>query len=96
MEDLMTRGVPYRQALTIAPLLTADTKPAADSLPAQLRQALSRLSADERDIIIGRLIEHRPLREIAREVGHTVGVVRGLQLSALRKLTANAAEGADT
>jgi RNA polymerase sigma-70 factor (ECF subfamily) len=95
MEDLMARGVPYRQALTAAPSLTADTESAADSLPEQLRRALASLSADERDIIIGRLIEHRPIREITREVGHTLGVVRGLQLSALRKLTTDATAEAD-
>ncbi|MCB2214298.1 sigma-70 family RNA polymerase sigma factor [bacterium] len=96
MEDLMARGVPYRQALTAAPVLTADTQPADSSLPEQLRESLGALSADERDIIIGRLIEHRTLRDIAREVGHTAGVVRGLQLSALRKLTANTAGEADS
>ncbi len=90
MEDLMARGVPYRQALTAAPLLTAEAEQRDQPLPARLRRSLAALTADERDVIIGRLIERRSARDVAREVGHSVGTVRALQLSALRKLAADA------
>jgi RNA polymerase sigma-70 factor (ECF subfamily) len=96
MEDLMAQGVPYRQALTAAPVLTADTRPKDETLPERLRRSLAALSADERDAVIGQLIERRPARSVAREIGHSVGTVRALLLSALRKLSANAAEGAET
>lgn len=89
MEDLMARGVPYRQALKAAPLLTAEAERSTESLPERLRLSLAALSADERDVIIGRLIEHRPVREVAREVGHFVSAVRTLQLSGLRSLKLN-------
>jgi RNA polymerase sigma factor (sigma-70 family) len=53
----------------------------------RLKRHLAKLTPDERDVIVGKLIENRSAREIAREIGHTGGVVLALQGCGLTKLT---------
>jgi len=60
----------------------------------RLKRRLAKLTADERDVIIGKLIENHPAREVSREIGHAVGVVLALQGCGLAKL-AQAELGAD-
>ncbi len=60
----------------------------------RLKRKLAQLTPAERDVIVGRLIENRPAREVGREVGHAIGGVLALQAAALAKL-AQAEFGAD-
>lgn len=60
----------------------------------RLKRRLAQLTPAERDVIVGKLIENRPAREVGREIGHAVGGVLALQGSALARL-AQAELGAD-
>ena len=89
LEELLKRDIPYRE-YTFG--LYADEswgQPAS-----RLKRKLAQLSPAERDVIVGRLIENRPAREVGREVSHAVGGVLALQAAALAKL-AQAEIGAD-
>lgn len=95
MEDRLRRGEGIRQRAEqprgkANPLLLRSTpKSGAGVTPLtadSLHEALQTLSADERDVLFGRLIENRPLRQIAREIGRTAAAARRLQLIALQKL----------
>jgi len=52
----------------------------------RLKRRLAQLSPVERDVIVGKLIENRSAREIAREVSHSIGNVLALQGCGLAKL----------
>jgi RNA polymerase sigma-70 factor (ECF subfamily) len=82
LEDFLERGQSYQRSVEL-------DNPDAACQPesaALLKRALSALSTDERDVIVGHIIEKRPTKEIAREIGLSVAAVRSLQCQALRKL----------
>lgn len=82
MEQLLERGLPYKNALP--PIL-----PSTPTLPLsanELKSVLSQLAQEERDVLIGKLIERRPTREVAREIGRSVPAVKALQRQGLRHL----------
>lgn len=82
LEDFLERGSDYRHGNEFAHLgLESHGKPAE-----VLKQSLAKLSVDERDVIVGRIIEKRSTKEIAREIGRSVAGVRSLQNQALLKL----------
>ena len=89
LEELLKLGLDYRE--------TSFTHYAGESWgqPAgRLKRRLAELNPVERDVIVGKLIEGRPTREVGREVGHAGGAVLALQGNALAKL-AQAELGAD-
>ncbi len=83
LEGLLVRGQNYRNGMEPQSVEEAPSNPAA-----HLKQSLAQLSVDERDVIVGRIIEKRSTKEVAREIGRTVAGVRSLQNQALSKLIA--------
>lgn len=51
-----------------------------------LAQAVDRLPADQRRVIVGRYLEDRSIREVAEAMGRSEGAVKQLQLRALENL----------
>lgn len=96
MEDRLRRGeILWRSALqwrqkpdTLIEVSFQENTSAGGTLTSarSLHDALQILSADEREVLVGRLIENRSLRQIAREIGRTIAAARVLQLIALQKL----------
>lgn len=82
MEKLLARGLSYQKALS--PILQA--RPALPGSAGQMKSVLSQLSIEERDVIIGKLIERRPTRDVAREIGRSAPAVKALQRQGLRHL----------
>ena len=82
METLLERGVSYKNTVpaigqsNLEPPLTAD----------QMKSVLFQLPNQERDVLIGKLIERRSTRDIAREIGRSVPAVKALQRQGLRHL----------
>ncbi len=58
-----------------------------------IQEALNRLSSDYRRVLNWRIIEGRPVGEVAIKMKRTPGAVRSLQLRALRALKAILEEG---
>lgn len=82
METLLARGLNYEQAMP-----PASTTPNSAALPADhLKAMLARLPSATRDVIVGKLIERRPTRGVAREIGRSAAVVRDLQHQGLEQL----------
>jgi RNA polymerase sigma-70 factor (ECF subfamily) len=81
LEDLLERGKNYHHGMIFE---SAEEVPS--NSPGALKHALAMLSVDERDVIVGRIIEKRSVKEVAREIGHSVAGVRSLQNQALQKL----------
>jgi RNA polymerase sigma factor (sigma-70 family) len=91
LEDLLERQQDYDRGLLLDNF-EIETK---NSPAKKLKHALAALSPDERDVIVGRIIEKRPAKEVAREIGRSVAGVRSLQNQALGKLlTASDSESA--
>ena len=82
METLLERGQPYKD--TAYTIIQTDINQAmsADLIKSMLFQ----LPYEERDVLIGRLIERRATRDIAREIGRSVPAVKALQRQGLRHL----------
>lgn len=55
---------------------------------ARLFQLVRSLPADQRRVVLKRFVQHRSVREIAREFGRTEGAVKQLQFRALENLRA--------
>jgi RNA polymerase sigma-70 factor (ECF subfamily) len=53
---------------------------------AQLFSWVTRLPADQRQVIVARFVEQRSIREIAQQLGRSEGAVKQLQFRALEKL----------
>jgi RNA polymerase sigma-70 factor, ECF subfamily len=83
LEDLLEQGQNYRRGIEFEP--ADETRP---NPTCTLKCSLARLSVDERDVIVGRIIEKRSTKEVAREIGRSVAGVRSLQNQALSKLVA--------
>lgn len=58
-----------------------------------VQEALNRLSPDYRRVLTWRIIEGRPVEEVAGKMKRTPGAIRSLQLRALRALKAILEEG---
>ena len=81
LEELLKRGIRYQD--------TSITSSVPDSLGQSAnkhKQVLIQLSSAERDVIVGKLIEKRPTKEVGKEVGHAANATLALQVSALSKL----------
>ena len=83
LEDLLEKGQNYHRGMNPGPTEAGLSNPAC-----LLKRSLAKLSVAERDVIVGRIIEKRSAKEVAREIGRSVAAVRSLQNQALRKLTA--------
>jgi RNA polymerase sigma-70 factor (ECF subfamily) len=82
METLLERGTPYKKTL---PAITAtDLEPPLSAN--RMKSLLCHLSIEERDVLIGKLIERRSTRDVAREIGRSVPAVKALQRQGLRHL----------
>jgi RNA polymerase sigma factor (sigma-70 family) len=89
LEELLKVGLDYREITFHHYTGESWGQPAG-----RLKRRLAQLNPEERDILVGKLIENRPTREVGREVGHAAGAVLTLQGNALAKL-AQAELGAD-
>ena len=83
--------LPDHSAMTLANQLVADgTSPSAhvvqEETLARVREALERLSARDREILVLRHLEHLSVGEIAAVVGITPGAVKVRRLRALQRL----------
>lgn len=86
-----TLGLPDESALALADRLVArQSSPSArlqrEELRAQVRRALAALPDVDREILVLRLLEELPAKEIAAVLGMTVGAIRTRQARALVRL----------
>jgi len=90
MEELLRRGWSYDQAPQKQVYWSPDDLPSDRDNPQAntyiLKRALARLSTDEREVVIGKLVENRTNRAIGREIGRTASTVKQIQHQALIKL----------
>ncbi|HCU57225.1 MAG TPA: hypothetical protein DF984_03200 [Anaerolineaceae bacterium] len=82
METLLERGVPYNNASPATAPITLELPLSAR----QMKSMLSQLPNQERDVLIGKLIERRSTRDVAREIGRSAPTVKALQRQGLRHL----------
>ena len=85
-----------RQVELVENLPAADVEPAAaverDLTSDALRRALSKLEADQRDVVVMRFVVNMPIADVAQTINRSEDAVKGLQrrgLMALRALLAD-------
>jgi RNA polymerase sigma-70 factor (ECF subfamily) len=72
--------------LAEAPSRSAVAPPPPDPLDPELVEALGRLSAEQREVVVLRFVADLPLEAVARITGRRVGAVKALQHRALENL----------
>lgn len=82
METLLERGMSYKNSVSAIFPINLEPPLSAE----QMKSVLFQLNNEERDVLIGKLIERRPTRDIAREIGRSVPAVKALQRQGLRHL----------
>ena len=83
METLLECGLAYDRALPAIHLNESEMPLSAE----QMKSALSQLPIEKRDVLIGKLIERRPTRDVAREIGRSAAAVKILERQGLRRIS---------
>jgi RNA polymerase sigma-70 factor (ECF subfamily) len=75
METLLERGLSYKRTVSAIFPTNLEQPQSAE----QMKSVLFLFNNEERDVLIGKLIERRPTREVAREIGRSAPAVKALQ-----------------
>lgn len=89
METLLERGLTYEKAAQ----LPAESQPGVPSSAHQTKFLLAQLPSEMRDVIVGKLIEGRTTRDVAREIGRSAAAVKSLRRQGLQQLQRIFAQG---
>ena len=90
METLLERGLTHDRPLPAMTTIDSDTPQSAEAM----RSMFSLLPTEERDVLIGKWIERRPTRDVAREIGRSASTVRTLESQGLQRLQQILSKGA--